>query len=85
MTKPYHSSAVLAAAIDTATLPIRSRQFDMTHVSEGLSIVTGAKIFALACSLPFDDPSDPALQQLTMQPVSGMVSAERAAVRAAGP
>lgn len=50
----YHSSAVLAAALDTLTAPYRlpSSTLTMSHLLDTLSF-SGRKVLAASCSLPF--------------------------------
>jgi len=50
----YHTSAILASAIDTMTLPWRSRRnkIDMAEIASKLNI-NGRKVAATAISLPF--------------------------------
>ncbi|XP_026719747.1 protein misato homolog 1 [Athene cunicularia] len=51
---PYHSSAILAAALDTLTAPYRlcSSQGSMMHLAETLNF-SGRKVVAAWASLPF--------------------------------
>ena len=60
----YHTSAILASAIDTMTLPWRSRRnkIDMTEISSKLNL-NGRKVAATAISLPFPLKSDEFLVQ----------------------
>eukprot|EP00743_Colponemidia_sp_Colp-15_P008505 GILK01009252.1.p1 GENE.GILK01009252.1~~GILK01009252.1.p1 ORF type:complete len:562 (-),score=82.47 GILK01009252.1:61-1746(-) len=63
--KPFHSSALFAAAIDTATMPYRmssSALGEMTYFTSLLTSQPEMNVAALSCCLPFPLPRATSLQ-----------------------